>query len=306
VTVPRFLDADALASALSLTEAVNALAAALEGGLDPAADPPRSSLAAPAGELLLMPSAAAGPVGVKLASVAPANPARGLARIQGVYALFDAETLSPVALIDGIALTAVRTAAVSALAARLLAPADASRLLVFGTGPQARAHVEALAAVRPIERIEAIGRDPGRLDAFLEYCHDAGFSASAGDADAPVAADIVCCCTTAREPLFDGGTVGDDAAVIAIGSHEPEAREVDERLAARAFVVVEDRATALREAGDVVLAARAGALDPDQLVTLAQLARGESTPPLGRPRLFKSTGMAWEDAVVAAAAVRRG
>ncbi|HEY2637697.1 MAG TPA: hypothetical protein VGI54_09935, partial [Solirubrobacteraceae bacterium] len=114
-------------------------------------------------------------------------------------------------------------------------------------------------------------------------------------------ADVVCCCTTAREPLFDGALVADHTAVVAIGSHEPEARETDDALVGRATVVVESRATALREAGDVVAAVRAGALDPEDLLTLAELVTGAAPPAPGRPRLFKSTGMAWEDAVVATA-----
>jgi len=111
----------------------------------------------------------------------------------------------------------------------------------------------------------------------------------------------VCCCTTAREPLFDGALVADHATVVAIGSHEPDARETDDELAARATVVVESRASALREAGDVMGAIAAGAITADALVALADLVRGDAAPDPGRPRLFKSTGMSWEDAVVAAA-----
>jgi ornithine cyclodeaminase len=114
-------------------------------------------------------------------------------------------------------------------------------------------------------------------------------------------ADIVCCCTTAREPLFDGALVPDHATVVAIGSHEPDVRETDDALAARATIVVESRTSALREAGDVILAIDSGATTAEALVTLAGLVRGEATPAADRPRLFKSTGMAWEDAVVAGA-----
>jgi ornithine cyclodeaminase len=112
------------------------------------------------------------------------------------------------------------------------------------------------------------------------------------------AADVICCCTTAREPLFDGALVADHATVVAIGSHEPDAREVDDALARRATVVVESRASALREAGDVI----AAAIPEGELVTLADVVRDRRIDG-GRPRLFKSTGMAWEDAVVAAALV---
>ena len=118
------------------------------------------------------------------------------------------------------------------------------------------------------------------------------------------AADIVCCATTAREPLFDGSLVADHATVVAIGSHEPDARETDDALARRATVVVESRTSALREAGDVIGAIAAGALREDELVTLADLVCGRVVADPQRPRLFKSTGMAWEDAVVASALVR--
>ncbi len=200
-----------------------------------------------------MPSAV-GAVGVKLASVAPGNAARGLPRIQGAYVLFDPETLAPVAVLDAAALTAVRTAAVSALAVRFLADPDASRLLVWGTGPQAWAHVEAVSGERPIARIDVVGRTPTRLAAFLERCHEAGHAAQAAGPGALAQADVVCCCTTAREPLFDGAGVRREATVVAVGSHEPGARELDTALMHRGWVVVEAASAALREAGEVVQA----------------------------------------------------
>jgi ornithine cyclodeaminase len=115
--------------------------------------------------------------------------------------------------------------------------------------------------------------------------------------DLVATADVICCCTSAREPLFDGGLVADHATVVAIGSHEPDAREVDDTLVARATVIVESTGSALREAGEVIQAISSGALDPERLVALAELVRGEREPAPGAPRLFKSTGMAWEDAV---------
>jgi ornithine cyclodeaminase/alanine dehydrogenase-like protein (mu-crystallin family) len=267
-------------SALTVAEAADALERALAEGLDPEAGPARTAVAVGEGELLVMPAAAGGYAAVKLVTVGPREP-----RIQGMCVLFDAGTLAPVALLDGIALTNLRTPAVSALAVRRLAAPDARRLLVFGRGPQARAHADAIRAVRPIEHVELLGRDASGIDELVRR------------------ADVVCCCTTAREPLFDGDLVADHACVVAIGSHEPAARETDDRLAARATVVVESRASALREAGDVIAAIEAGALAADELVTLRELVAGAQIPP--GPRLFKSTGMAWEDAVVAAAVGER-
>ena len=261
----------------SVTAAADVLEQALRAGLDPEADPPRDAVALEGGELLVMPSAANGHPAVKIVTVG------GEPRIQGVCIVFDGATLAPAALIDGIGLTNLRTAAVSALAVRRLAVPDARRLLVLGRGPQAHANVAAMRAIRPIERVDMVGREGGELD------------------DLVARADIICCCTTAREPLFDGGLVADHATVVAIGSHEPDARETDDALACRASVVVESRASALREAGDVIAALASGALREESLITLADLVRGEATPAPGCPRLFKSTGMAWEDAVVAAA-----
>jgi ornithine cyclodeaminase/alanine dehydrogenase-like protein (mu-crystallin family) len=252
--------------------AVDALEAALLGGLDPEAEPPRSVVPVGDGELLVMPSAVSGHAAVKLVTVG------GEPRVQGVCVVFDAATLAPVALVDGIALTNLRTAAVSALAVRRLAIADARRLLVLGRGPQGRAHAEAMRAVRPIAHVDVVGRDRRDISELV------------------AAADLICCCTTAREPLFDGALVADHATVVAIGSHERDAREVDDALAGRATVVVESRSSALREAGDVIAAGIAA----EELVTLSELVRGAAVDAV-RPRLFKSTGMAWEDAVVAGA-----
>jgi ornithine cyclodeaminase/alanine dehydrogenase-like protein (mu-crystallin family) len=262
------------ASSLSVAAAADALEVAL-ADFDPEAAPPRSALPVGEGELLVMP-AAVGPVAaVKLVSVGPTEP-----RIQGVCVLFDAASLAPVALVDGIALTNLRTAAVSLVAVRRLAVPDARRAVVFGRGPQGRAHADALAVSHTV----LLGRDDPRRDELV------------------AAADVICCCTTAREPLFDGDLVADHACVVAIGSHEADARETDDRLAARATVVVESRASALREAGDVIAAIEAGALSADELVTLRELVAGADLPP--GPKLFKSTGMAWQDAVVAGAMYR--
>jgi ornithine cyclodeaminase/alanine dehydrogenase-like protein (mu-crystallin family) len=277
MSLPLLSAADVMAR-MDATEAADALEAALRAGLDPEADPPRGVLKLGGGELLVMPSAAGGHAAVKLVTVG------GEPRVQGVCVVFDGASLAPVALIDGIALTNLRTPAVSALAVRRLAHPDARRLVVFGRGPQARAHAVALRAVGAFEHVEFVGREGAANLDELVSC-----------------ADVICCATTAREPLFDGGLVADHATVVAIGSHEPAARETDDVLARRATVVVESRASALREAGDVIAAIAAGALAEDELVTLSDVVNGRATPAPDRPRLFKSTGMAWEDAVVAAA-----
>ncbi|WP_049564168.1 ornithine cyclodeaminase family protein [Nonomuraea sp. SBT364] len=314
MTLPH-LDAEAVRRLVPVPDAVRLLRDALLGGLDPEATPQRPVVALPAGQLLLMPAAAGRYAGVKAATVAPGNAALGLPRIQGTYLLFDGETLAPLATMDGIALTSLRTPAVSALAVRHLAEPDARDLLVFGTGPQAWGHVVALGQVRPIGRVTVVGRDPARTEAFAARCRDHGLAARAllapGEAagagggavaEAVAAADVIVCCTSAREPLFDGGLVRDGATVVAIGSHEQDVRELDGELVARATVVVEARSAALAEAGDVVIPIRHGTITAHHLAgNLAELVAGRVAVGDG-PRVFKGTGMAWQDLVVAAAA----
>jgi ornithine cyclodeaminase/alanine dehydrogenase-like protein (mu-crystallin family) len=275
-TLP-YLSAADVARALDYAGAVEALEAALRGGLDPEADLARSIVPVAGGELLVMPSAAGGTPAVKLVTIG------GEPRIQGVCVVFDPDTLAPAAVVDGIALTNLRTAAVSALAVRRLVTPGARRLLVFGRGPQGHAHSAAIRAVVPtIDHVDVVGRDHGDVGGLVG------------------AADVIVCATTARTPLFEGAQVAAHATVVAIGSHEPDAREVDAILVSRATLVVESRTSALREAGDLILAIAEGAIAPEDITTLAE----DITPEPNRPRFFKSTGMAWEDAVVVGAIAR--
>jgi ornithine cyclodeaminase/alanine dehydrogenase-like protein (mu-crystallin family) len=292
----RFLDAAAVA-ALGPAGAVRAITDALRGGLDPATDTPRSAVGLAHGQFLLMPSEAPAAAGVKVATVAPGNPARGLPRIQAVYLLFDGETLALRAVLDGTALTTLRTPAVSVAAVLPALPDRPLRVAVVGAGPQATGHVATLAAVRPLAGATHLVRDPSRTP--LEAVR-----LGSADADEALrAADVVVCATSARSPLFDSSLLRDDAVVVAVGSHEPDARELDAPLLGRATVVVEDVATALREAGDVVLAIAEGALTGADLVPVRDLVTGAVPPPADRPLVFKSVGMSWQDLVVAEAVV---
>ena len=302
--LPR-IDAATLESLMPMAAAINVIDEFLRSGFDPETDPARQVLNVAAGDVLIMPAHTAQSVGVKIATVAPGNPALDLPRIQAVYLLIDAITLSPVAVLDGAALTALRTPAVSAVAVRHLAPPDASHLVLFGTGPQAWGHLDAICAVRPIERVTLVPHSPDRVAPLVEHCRSTlGLHTTTGSPDSVAEADIVACCTTARTPLFSGDLLWDHAVVVAIGSHEPDAREVDDVTVSRSTVVVEARAAALREAGDVIGALRSGALDADNLIGLADVVRGTADLPPG-PRLYKSVGMSWQDLVVAAAACER-
>jgi ornithine cyclodeaminase/alanine dehydrogenase-like protein (mu-crystallin family) len=293
----KFHDADAV-GALGPVGAVRAITDALRGGLDPATDPRRAAVGLSHGQFLLMPSEAPAAAGVKVVAVAPNNPARGLPRIQAAYLLFDRETLVLRAVLDGTALTTLRTPAVSVAAVLPRLPDWPLRVAAVGSGPQAIGHVTTLAAVRPLAGATYLVRDPSRTT-----LHAVRLGSPQSD-EALQAADVVVCATTARSPLFDSILLRDDVVVIAVGSHEPDARELDAPLLGRATVVVEDVATALREAGDVVLAITEDKLSVADLVPMRDVVTGAVTLPADGPLVFKGVGMSWQDLVVAEAVAR--
>ena len=314
-----FLDEATLHRLVDPEAAVDALEQALLDGRAPGSTPPRSHVEAAHGQVLLMPSEIGAWWGLKAVSIAPENPAAGLPRIQGLYLLMDAGTLTPRLLVDAVALTTLRTPAVSALALRHLVPGPVRRLVVFGTGPQGLGHVAALHATgpdrAPLDRVTLVCRDAGRGTVAAQGFraeHPGAPELEVLAADDPgvtaalAGADVVVCATTAREPLFDSAVLGAQACVVAVGSHEPVAREVDSALVARATVVVESPLAGPREGGDLVIPQQAGELpDGFRAHDLADLVRGAVPVEAGRPRFFKSCGEAWEDLVVASLAAER-
>lgn len=301
-----FLSADALATHATVTDAIDALEACLLDGFDPDDDPARTSAAVPAGQLLMMPAAFGEYAGLKLVSIAPGNPDVGKPLVQAMYVLLDGATLTPLATLDGTWLTTFRTSTVSALAARRLARADSRRPVLFGAGVQAWAHARSLSAVLPLRHVDVVGRDRGRVDVLVKQIrNELGISAAPGAPDDVAQADVVACCTTAREPLFTGASLRPGTTVVAIGAYEPDARELDDATVAGATVVIESHGSALREAGDVIMAIESGALSADRLTTMRQLVRGELTPDDDAIRVFKGTGMSWQDLAVAGLLHRR-
>ncbi|WP_329088133.1 ornithine cyclodeaminase family protein [Actinomadura citrea] len=284
---------------------VDALERALLGGLRPEDEQGRVSRPTSHGELLLMPSEATGHVGVKVLGLAPGNPARGLPTISGLYLLMDARTLRLLAMMDGGELTLLRTPAVSALAARHMASRPIRSAVVFGSGPQARAHIETFHALHGLRDVVVAGRDPERTERLVRRCADDGLRARAGSAHDVGEADIVICCTSAREPLFAAELLAPETVVVAVGSHHPDARELGDDVMEAAQVVVESRTVATTEAGDVVQALGHGTIAETDLLELSDLVRGGAVVEDARPRVFKSVGMAWEDLAVAVAVHER-
>jgi len=299
------VNAQLLSGRVSMSAAIAAVQSTLRDGFDPEHDLARQILDVPNGQLLLMPAAAGGAVGQKFATVAPGNPERGLERIQGVYILVDGQTLAPTAILDGTALTSLRTPAVSAACADVLAGETAGDLVVIGTGPQSIRHVEAFAAIRPLRSVRIIGRDAGRTASAVEVsrCYAPDADMRAGTFDDIAAADLIVCATTASAPLFPSKSVRDDATIVAIGSHEPDRTELDPALVGRSQVVVESRRVAASEAGDVIVAVEAGMLRLEDVVTMHELFTGATPAATDRPRIVKTCGMGWQDLAVARLAV---
>jgi ornithine cyclodeaminase len=301
-----WISADEVFARVSFGDAVKAYHRDLKAGVDPATDLPKHIDDVMNGQVLLMPTQSPEYLGVKVVTVAPGNPDKGLERIQGHYLLFDTATLSPVAIMDGVALTTLRTPAVSAAAADLLAAETCDHLVIFGYGPQAWGHVEALRSIRDIKRVTLVGRNRDRAQVLADQITENGIPTRVGSADDVRDSNLIVCATTAREPVLDGALVPDDACVIAVGSHEPTARELDTALIARSQVIVEDLGHVMIEGGDVIIPITEGAITIDHVAPLRDLVTGSVTVDRTRPRVFKSSGMPWEDLVVAAEVYRRG
>jgi ornithine cyclodeaminase len=316
VSIPYF-DAAAVRAAVPFDRAVRAIEEGLLSGLDPELDSPRLFSPAPDGEFLIMPTEGPRYSGIKAATIAPGNPARGLEKIQGIYILFDSATLAPLATMDGAALTAIRTPATTLTAVKHIAAAapagegfgSAPRVLVFGAGVQALNHIRAARAVFPEADFAVIGRRPHRVADLIATLAAEGTrveDASGGMEAAVAAADVVLCATSSPEPLFDGTLPRDGAVIASVGQHGLDAREVDAALVLRSDVVVEGRASAWRESGDLIPARSVEEWQRIEPPNLRDLVLGKLVRRPGTCCLFTGVGMAWEDLVTAAVVYEEG
>ena len=304
-TIP-WISADEVYRRVSFGDAVKAYHRDLRAGIDPAEDLPKHIDDVHEGQVLLMPTQSEEFLGVKVVTVAPGNPDLSLERIQGHYLMFDTPTLTPIAIMDGVALTTLRTPAVSAAAADLLAPEECDHMVVFGYGPQAWGHVEALRAIRDIKRITIVARNRDRAQLLADQVTKSGIPATVGSPEDVKDAQLIVAATTAREPVFDGSLAPIDSCVMAVGSHELDARELDTSLIARSQVIVEDLGHVQIEGGDIMMAVNEGAITLDHVSTIRELVTGAVEVDRSRTRVFKSSGMPWEDLVIAAEVYRRG
>lgn len=257
------------------------------------------------GELLLMPAFGPEGAGLKLVSIVRGNGARGLPLIQGLYVLLAPDGLTPELVIDGAALTEIRTAAVSALATSRLARPDSRHLVVFGAGAQASAHVAAMRATLPIERVTIVASSPAsdRAAGLARALAADGVQVTVGPPSAVADADVVCTCTTSVEPVFDDAALPAGAHVNAIGAYRLDMCELPAATLARALLIVESVEATLAEAGDVVRAIDAGALPASgfahELVEVLDGTVERSGPE--QLTIFKSVGLSIEDLMLARA-----
>jgi ornithine cyclodeaminase len=286
----------------------DALVALAEGRVH---QPLRTILRPPdaAGFMGLMPaytSGAQAAFGLKAICIFPGNPARGKDSHQGAVLLFGAETGELLAVVNASAVTAVRTAAVSAVATHALAREDACELAVIGAGVQARSHIEAMSHVRRLRRCRVSSRNvehARRLAAELKGRYTFPVEAVETVEAALTGADLIVTATNAAEAVVRREWVADGAHLNAVGSCMPRTRELDAATVAASSLFVDSLESTINEAGDYLLAAREGLVGPEHIrAELGEVLRG--TKPgrtsLHEITLFKSLGLAVEDLAVAA------
>ena len=294
---------------------------AVEGGFralarGDAVAPPRLHLdiPEPSGVLLTMPArarlGAESLLGIKTVTVFENNPARNLDSVQAVYLLMDGETGAPLALMEGRFITAIRTAATSALATRLLASDGKKRLAVFGAGVQARFHIEAMLEVAAVEIIMIASRTEAKADALRESMASLyNIPCDVVPAEqAASTANLICTCTGSPAPLFDGSLIQPGTHINAVGAFTPATRELDTETVRRALVFVDAEEAAGQEAGDILIPIAEGVIDSSHVKgALAELVTGK-VPGRVSPEeitIFKSSGVAIEDLVTARLAYER-
>lgn len=311
------LSAADVRAALPMRKAIAAMREAfrqLAGGLVEL--PLRTAVPAPQedGVLLVMPARCdlALGLGAKLVTVFPGNAKRGRPLVNAVVVLLDAATGELRALLEGTALTAIRTGAASGLATEVLARADARRVAVIGSGVQARSQLEAVCCVRAIEAVSVYSRSRANAERFAAEMAGVGaipgrIAVAASAAEAASGADVVCTATSSPTPVLDAGDVRPGTHVNAVGSFTPEMQELAPALLGRARVVVDQREAALAEAGEVIATVRQGLLDAEGLVELGRVVVGQAVGREAEEQItvFKSVGLALQDLVAGSRAVEQ-
>lgn len=295
VKTPQLFDETAVRARLRMPELIDAMQSALvEFSAGRVQQPVRTVLefGNEHGIFGLMPTYVASlpALGAKLVTLCPANAERGLATHQAVIVMLDPKTGIVEAILDGRYITEARTAAVSAVSARLLARKDVRVLGILGSGVQARSHVEALRLVRDFREVRAWSPNADRLQQFAA---ETGARAMESAKAVVRGADVVVTVTASLTPVVQSEWVGDGTHVIAVGSCVPSHRELDPALVARSRLIVDSRAAALKEAGDIVMGIA------ERRWTASHIAAELGELPVRKNdreiTVFKSLGLAVED-----------
>ncbi len=252
------------------------------------------------GAIAAMPAYADGSVGAKLITVFPQNRAHELESHQGLVALFEGQHGKLLAIAHAGAITAIRTAAVSGLATKLLAREDASDLALLGSGVQALEHLRAISCVRSLRRVRIWSRTLANAQKFAANHSTPALSITACERaeEAVRDADLICTVTAATDPVLRGAWLKPGAHVNAVGSSVPPFRELDTEAVTRSRIFVDMRDCALRESDDLLEPIREGAITESDIAgELSQMVRGacELRTSADETTLFKSVGMAIED-----------
>jgi ornithine cyclodeaminase/alanine dehydrogenase-like protein (mu-crystallin family) len=236
----------------------------------------------------IMPAVAEGAMGLKVVCFYPGNAGTPVPTHTAMILLFRPETGEPIAVVDGRLITEMRTAAVSAAVTNRLAAGDSRVLALLGSGVQAKAHLEAIRHVRPIQEVRVWSQTPEHAKSFAD-----ANGAIATDAESAVRdADIIVTATNAREPVLKGAWLKPGAHVNAVGSPRPTWRELDDEAMAN-VLVVDSREAVLKESGDVILS------KAEIFAEAGEILGGTKSTPIDRTTVFKSVGIAIEDLAAA-------
>ncbi len=306
----RVLNAAAVRSLLPIDRCIELMRQAMSlVATNQAIQPIRQALYLPdrRGLLSMMPGYTGDPewLGIKVMSVFPANFGTAFGSHQGFVHLFETKNGAPRAIMDGREITAIRTAAATAVATDALARPDTRTLAIFGYGEQAHTHLEAVTKVRPFERVVVWGRDLAKAERFAAVesaHHEVEITAVPTAQAAAVAGDVLCTTTAAKEPFFEARWLRPGQHLNVVGSSIPTTSEIDIETIARARLFVDFKDSALELAGDFRRAKEAGAVGDDHIVgsigeVLTGRVPGRSSP--DDITLFKSLGMVAEDLVSA-------
>jgi len=261
------------------------------------------------GVLAMMPAYRSAPdpvYGLKAICVFPKNPELGKDSHQGGVFLFRGDTGEPLALVNASAITAIRTAAVSGVATRVLARADAGELAIIGSGVQARSHLAAISVVRKIKRARIASRTHDHAQRFVNEMQprfDFPVSVASSVQEAVAGADLIVTATTSREPVIQREWIAPGTHINAVGTYSPRARELDTATMLAASLFVDRRESALNEAGDYLIPAQEGVLGPEHIrAELGEILIGAATGRTSPDEItvFKSLGLAIEDLASAA------